>query len=151
MTLSGGNEIWRRFIVMQMPEWLAWLKSIHIPSHLRLWSKYLAITPPQKAYSSLGSSSDEEQLLLNFFEPPESFWRQMEAEVGEDNSPKMYRLSLALTMDDFLHDLTLYAQQFSEIRDIYAFMVQHKEWFDQLLNYLRSGLYQQWKEESRLA
>ena len=36
MTLSGGNEVWRRFIVMQMPEWLAWLKSIHIPSHIRL-------------------------------------------------------------------------------------------------------------------
>ena len=66
MTLSGGNEVWRRFIVMQMPEWLAWLKSIHIPSHIRLWSKYVAITTPQKAYSSLGGSSDEEQLLLNF-------------------------------------------------------------------------------------
>ena len=67
----------------------------------------MAITTPQKAYSSLGGSSDEEQLLLNFFEPPESFWQQMEAEVGKDNAPKMYRLSLSLTMDDFLHDLTL--------------------------------------------
>ena len=53
----------------------------------------------------------------------------METEVGEQNAPKMYRLSLSLTMDDFLHDLTLYAQQFSEIREIYLL------WFS-----IKSGL-----------
>ena len=96
-----------------------------------------------KAYSSLGGSSDEEKLLLNFFEPPESFWRQMKPKSVNKTPLKCIAYLLSLTMDDFLHDLTLYAQQFSEIREIYAFMVQHKEWFDQLLNYLRSGLYQQ--------
>lgn len=151
MTLNGGNEIWRRFIVMKMPDWLAWLKTIHLPSHIRLWHKYVNITLPQKAYASIGNNTDEEQLLSTFFVPSDDFWNQMELEVGSDNSPKMYKLSLSLTMDDFLHDLTLYAQQFSEIREIYAFMVQHKNWFDQLLNYLRSGLYQQWKQESRLS
>ena len=151
MGLKGGNEIWRRFIVNQMPQWLEWLKSIHLPSHIRLWNRYLDITPPKKAYSSLGGSSDEEQLLSHFFVPSDDFWEQMEREVGEENTTKMYRLSLSLTMDDFLHDLTLYAQQFPEIRSIYAFMVQRKDWFDILLNHLRSGLYYKWKQEERLS
>ena len=151
MSLKGGNEIWRRFIVNQMPQWLKWLKSIHLPSHIRLWNKYLDITPPPKAYASLGGKSQEEQLLSQFFVPSDEFWRQMAAEVGEEHTTKMYRLSLSLTMEDFLHDLTLYAQQFDEIRSIYAFMVQRKLWFDQLLNHLRSGLYYKWKQEERLS
>lgn len=151
MTLKRGNQVWQRFIVNQMPHWLRWLKSIHLPSHVRLWDRYLDITLPQKAYFSLGGESDEEEMLSNFFVPPPIFWEEMESEVDEKNHLKMYRMALTLTMDDFLHDLTLYAQQFEEIQAVYVFMVHRKEWFEILLNYLRSDLYKQWVRDGKLS
>ncbi len=93
---------------------------------------------------------DDEELLTLLFVPDESFWKQLEVEVGEEKSAKMYRVALSLTMDDFLHDLTLYAQQFSEIRNIYVLLNTHQDWFDEFVNYLRADLYQEWQEKNLL-
>jgi hypothetical protein len=62
----------------------------------------------------------------------------------------MYRVALSITMDDFLHDITLYAQQFPEMRQIYVLLNTHQEWFDEFLNYLRAELYEQWHEKNLL-
>ena len=149
--IVGGNAVWRRFIVNQMPEWLKWLKSVHLPSHLRLWTKYLDATSPKNAYSRMKKvAGEDEELLTLLFVPDESFWQQLEDEVGEEKSAKMYRVALSLTMDDFLHDLTLYAQQFSEIRNIYVLLNTYQDWFDEFLNYLRADLYQQWQDKNLL-
>ncbi len=151
VSIVGGNAVWRRFIVNQMPEWLKWLKSVHLPSHLRLWTKYLDATPPKNAYSRMKRmGGDDEELLTLLFIPDESFWKQLEVEVGEEKSSKMYRVALSLTMDDFLHDLTLYAQQFPEIRSIYVLLNTYQDWFDEFVNYLRADLYQEWQEKNLL-
>ena len=151
MSIVGGNAVWRRFIVNQMPEWLKWLKSVHLPSHLRLWTKYLDATSPKNAYSRVKRvGGDDEELLTLLFIPDNSFWKQLEVEVGEEKSSKMYRVALSLTMDDFLHDLTLYAQQFPEIRSIYVLLNTYQDWFDEFVNYLRADLYQEWQEKNLL-
>ena len=84
------------------------------------------------------------------FIPPASFWEQLESEVGESKSAKMYRVALSITMDDFLHDITLYAQQFPEMRQIYVLLNTYQDWFDEFLNYLRAELYEQWQERNLL-
>ena len=63
MGIVGGNAVWRRFIVNQMPEWLKWLKSVHLPSHLRLWTKYLDATSPKNAYSRMKRVAGEDEEL----------------------------------------------------------------------------------------
>ena len=93
---------------------------------------------------------EDEELLSLLFIPPESFWEQLESEVGEKKTPKMYRVALSITMDDFLHDITLYAQQFPEMRQIYVLLNTYQEWFDEFLNYLRAELYEQWHEKNLL-
>ena len=95
-------------------------------------------------------AGEDEELLTLLFVPDEAFWQQLEDEVGEEKSAKMYRVALSLTMDDFLHDLTLYAQQFSEIRNIYVLLNTYQDWFDEFLNYLRADLYQQWQDKNLL-
>lgn len=151
VTIVGGNAVWRRFIVNQMPEWLKWLKSVHLPSHSRLWSKYLEATSPQNAFAGMKKvQGEDEELLSLLFIPDASFWKQLEGEVGEEKTARMYRVALSITMDDFLHDLTLYAQQFPEIRTIYVLLNTHQEWFDDFLNYLRAELYSQWQERNLL-
>ena len=80
MGLVGGNAVWRRFIVNQMPEWLKWLKSVHLPSHLRLWSKYLEATSPQVAFATLQKAEGEDgELLTRLFIPEQEFWEQLES------------------------------------------------------------------------
>ncbi len=151
MGLVGGNAVWRRFIVNQMPEWLKWLKSVHLPSHLRLWSKYLEATSPQVAFATLQKAEGEDgELLTRLFIPEQEFWEQLESEVGEPKRAKMYRVALSLTIDDFLHDLTLYAQQFEEVRTIYVLIHNYREWFNEFLNYLRAELYEEWAAQDLL-
>jgi len=151
VSISSGNVVWRRFIVNQMPEWLKWLKSVHLPSHVRLWSKYLEVTTPKVAFSRIKKvEDDDEELLSRLFIPDNSFWTQLETEVGEDKAKKMYRVALSLTIDDFLQDLTLYAQQFEEIRHIYVLLHTYQDWFDGFLNYLRAELYAEWSERELL-
>jgi hypothetical protein len=151
VAITGGNAVWRRFIVNQMPEWLKWLKSVHLPSHFRLWSKYLEATTPKNAFARMKRvQGEDEELLSLLFVPPESFWEQLQSEVGESKTAKMYRVALSITMDDFLHDITLYAQQFPEMRQIYVLLNTHQEWFDEFLNYLRAELYEQWHEKNLL-
>ena len=151
MAITGGNAVWWRFIVNQMPEWLKWLKSVHLPSHQRLWGKYLEATTPKMAFSKMKRvGGEDEELLSLLFIHPASFWEQLESEVGESKSAKMYRVALSITMDDFLHDITLYAQQFPEMRQIYVLLNTYQDWFDEFLNYLRAELYEQWQERNLL-
>jgi hypothetical protein len=111
----------------------------------------LEATSPQVAFANLQKAEGEDgELLTRLFIPEQDFWEQLESEVGEDKRTKMYRVALSLTIDDFLHDLTLYAQQFEEVRAIYVLIHNYREWFNQFLNYLRAELYEEWAAQDLL-
>jgi len=153
--MQGGNAVWRRYIVQQMPDWLRWLKSVHLPSHLRIWSKYTKNFTPEEAYGILRKPTSESErqdteMLESLFHPPDRFWLDLESEVGPEKAARMYRVALSLTIEDFLHDLFAYAQQFPEVRQIYTFIHLNQAWFDKLLDFIRSELYSAWHQQGKV-
>jgi predicted tellurium resistance membrane protein TerC len=143
-----GNVVWKRYIVSRLADWLLWLRSIHLESHLHLWEKYVqSINPEIAANRALKNHKNKEQtketsLIDALLIPPDDFWSEMETLTGTpEKVKKMYKVSLSVTIYDILFELDSYAQSFTEIEAVCDFISSYSAWFDELLNHFRGYQY----------
>ena len=146
--IALGNPVWKRYITSRLPEWLLWMRGLHMDSHIHLWERYVEGVKPQvaatRAIKNKEQKKDDEELSMieKMLIPSDDFWNEMETLAGTpEKITKMYKVALSVTLDDILYELHPYAESFTEIEKVDDFISRQSAWFSSLMDYLRGYQY----------
>ena len=146
--IALGNPVWKRYITSRLPEWLLWMRGLHMDSHIHLWERYVEGVSPQvaatRAIKNKEQKKDDEELSMieKMLIPSDDFWDEMETLAGTpEKITRMYKVSLSGTLEDILYELNPYAESFTEIEKVDDFISRQSAWFSSLMDYLRGYQY----------
>tara|TARA_R110002020_G_scaffold313463_3_gene528703 strand:- start:1638 stop:2069 length:432 start_codon:yes stop_codon:yes gene_type:complete len=125
-----GNPIWRKYIGEQIPQWLEWLKNIHLRSHFDLLEKFIELNPhfvPSNHDSVDGDTKLLEKLLWN-------------PEFVHGLTDKGIQVWVSSTIGEFLDELQIYTTRFPEIKKVSDFFNSHIAWFERSYAFIRADI-----------
>jgi len=124
-----GNIVYRHYVANQMPDWLEWVKNIHLRSHLELFEKFIELNPHFVPANHQGEAEIKlvEKLMWN-------------PEYINSLSDKGIQVWVAAGFLDFVDELRVYGERFVEVSKICDFLEGNQAWFERTYAFLRADI-----------
>ena len=111
MTLP--NLVWRRYVAEMMAQWLRWCRNVHLPSHMDVMNRFIALTP---GYIPTRDTTNSDIALVKDMLWDESFLLSL--------SDKGLQVWANSTVGELIDEMRPYGVKLPEIRVICNFMIQ---------------------------
>ena len=127
-----ANLVWRRFVAMQLPEWVSWFKNHHVPSHIDMIQKFIITHPyfipyPKEVKEYAIDNEFLASLMLN-------------REFFDSLSDKGCEVWYNSTFSDFIDELRPYQQPYNDFKHIINLFDKYSWWFNRVYSYIRVEL-----------
>jgi len=132
------NPVWRHYVANHMESWLDWIKNIHLRSHLELFERFIELNP--HFVPSQHEGKTEVKLVEKLMWNPEYI---------NSLSDKGLQVWVASSFADFIDELRVYGQRFSEISKISDFLDSNLAWFERVYAFVRADIIQYLRDLNR--
>jgi len=130
--LLMSNLVWRRFVATQLPDWIAWFKNNHVPSHIVMIQKFIMTHP----YFIPNAKEVERYAVEN--ELLESL--MVNKEFLESLSDKGCEVWYNSTFLEFVDELRPYEGIYKEFKYIVKLFDKYNWWFNRVYLYMRNEI-----------
>ena len=127
-----SNLVWRRFVATQLPEWIAWFKNNHVPSHIDMIQKFIMTHP----YFIPSAEEVEQYATDNKF--LESL--MLNVDFLESLSDKGCEVWYNSTFLEFVDELRPYEVIYKDFKHIIKLFDKYSWWFNRVYLYMRSEI-----------
>lgn len=135
------NLVWRRFVAIQMPEWVEWFKNHHVPSHIDLIQKFIITHPYFVPHAEVVEKYANENGFLDSL--------LMNKEFLDTLSDKGCEVWYNSTFSDFVNEIRPYREAYRDFQYIINLFDKYLWWFDRVYAYARRDLAEYLEEEGR--
>ena len=136
MTLP--NLVWRRYVSEMVEKWLRWCRNIHLPSHIDVMQRFIALNP---GYIPSGDTTNSDIALVKDMLWDEEFLLSL--------SDKGLQVWANGTIGEFVDEMRPYGRKFPEIRIISDFIDANLSWFERVYAFGRADIIRFLREEGR--
>jgi hypothetical protein len=133
-----SNPIWRRYAAEKMADWLQWCRNVHLPSHIDVMSRFIALNP---GYIPTRNGKNTDIALVKDMLWDESFLLRL--------SDKGLKVWANGTVGELIDEMRPYGFKFPEITIVCDFMDSHLTWFERLYAFGRADIILFLREEGR--
>ncbi len=127
MTLP--NLVWRRYVSEMVSTWLKWCRNVHLPSHIDVMGRFIALNP---GYIPTSDTTDSDIALVK-----DMLWDEDFLLALSDKGLQVWANS---TVGELVDEMRPYGRQFPEIRIICDFMDAHLSWFERVYAFGRADI-----------
>jgi|TARA_R110001632_G_scaffold14697_1_gene49222 hypothetical protein len=121
-----------------MADWLQWCRNVHLPSHIDVMSRFIALNP---GYIPTRNGKNTDIALVKDMLWDESFLLRL--------SDKGLKVWANGTVGELIDEMRPYGFKFPEITIVCDFMDSHLTWFERLYAFGRADIILFLREEGR--
>ncbi len=136
MTLP--NLVWRRYVSEMVEKWLRWCRNIHLPSHIDVMQRFIALNP---GYIPSSDTTNSDIALVK-----DMLW---DADFLLSLSDRGLQVWANGTIGEFVDEMRPYGRKFPEIRIISDFIDANLSWFERVYAFGRADIIRFLREEGR--
>lgn len=133
-----SNPVWRFYVSEMIAEWLRWCRNVHLPSHLDVMGRFIALNP---GYIPVRSTTDSDIALVK-----DMLWNE---DFILGLSEKGLQVWANATVGELVDEMRPYGKEFSEINSICDFMDSHLTWFERVYAFGRADIISFLRAEGR--
>ena len=123
------NPVWRHYVAEMIPNWLRWCRNVHLPSHIDLMNRFVALNP---GYIPVRDTTNSDIAMVKDMLWDEKFLLSL--------SDKGLAVWANGTIGELIDEMRPYARQFQEIEQIANFMDSHLSWFERVYAFCRADI-----------
>lgn len=132
------NLVWRRYVSEMIEKWLRWCRNVHLPSHIDVMNRFIALTP---GYIPKRDTTDSDVALVK-----DMLWDEQFLLGLSDKGLQVWANS---TVGELVDEMRPYGQRFPEIQVICDFMDSNLSWFERVYAFGRADIIKFLREEGR--
>lgn len=132
------NLVWRRYVADMVATWLKWCRNVHLPSHIDVMSRFIALNP---GYIPKGDTTNSDIALIKDMLWDEDFLLSL--------SDRGLQVWANGTVGELVDEMRPYARKFREIGVICDFMDSHLTWFERVYAFGRADIIKFLRAEGR--
>jgi len=132
------NPVWRHYVSEMIPTWLRWCRNVHLPSHIDVMSRFVALNP---GYIPVRDTTNSDIAMVKDMLWDENFLLSL--------SDKGLAVWANGTIGELIDEMRPYAHQFQEIEDIANFMDSNLSWFERVYAFGRADIISFLRSEGR--
>ena len=136
MTLP--NLVWRRYVSEMVEKWLRWCRNIHLPSHIDVMQRFIALNP---GYIPSSDTTNSDIALVK-----DMLW---DADFLLSLSDRGLQVWANGTIGEFVDEMRPYGRKFPEIRIISDFIDANLSWFERVYAFGRADIIRFLRDEGR--
>ena len=123
------NPVWRHYVAEMIPNWLRWCRNVHLPSHIDLMNRFVALNP---GYIPVRDTTNSDIAMVKDMLWDEKFLLSL--------SDKGLAVWANGTIGELIDEMRPYARQFQEIEQIANFIDSHLSWFERVYAFGRADI-----------
>ena len=132
------NLVWRRYVSEMIEKWLRWCRNVHLPSHIDVMNRFIALTP---GYIPKRDTTDSDVALVK-----DMLWDEQFLLGLSDKGLQVWANS---TVGELVDEMRPYGERFPEIEVICDFMDSNLSWFERVYAFGRADIIKFLREEGR--
>ena len=132
------NPVWRHYVSEMIPIWLRWCRNVHLPSHIDVMNRFVALNP---GYIPVRDTTNSDIAMVKDMLWDERFLLSL--------SDKGLAVWANGTIGELIDEMRPYARQFQEIEQIANFMDSHLSWFERVYAFGRADIISFLRSEGR--
>ena len=123
------NLVWRRYVSEMIAKWLRWCRNIHLPSHIDVMQRFIALNP---GYIPSSDTTNSDIALVKDMLWDETFLLSL--------SDKGLQVWANGTIGELTDEMRPYGSQFEEIEMIANFIDANLSWFERVYAFGRADI-----------
>ncbi|MBP98587.1 hypothetical protein CMK18_21765 [Candidatus Poribacteria bacterium] len=132
------NLVWRRYVSEMIEKWLRWCRNVHLPSHIDVMNRFIALTP---GYIPKRDTTDSDVALVK-----DMLWDEQFLLGLSDKGLQVWANS---TVGELVDEMRPYGERFPEIEVICDFMDSNLSWFERVYAFGRADIIKFLRSEGR--
>jgi len=132
------NPVWRHYVAQMIPEWLRWCRNVHLPSHMDVMNRFIALNP---GYIPVRATTNPDIAMVR-----DMLWND---DFILGLSDKGLSVWANATVGELIDEMRPYGLKFSEIKRICDFMDAHLTWFERVYAFGRADIITFLRQEGR--
>ena len=132
------NLVWRRYVSEMIEKWLRWCRNVHLPSHIDVMNRFIALTP---GYIPKRDTTDSDVALVK-----DMLWDEQFLLGLSDKGLQVWANS---TVGELVDEMRPYGERFPEIEVICDFMDSNLSWFERVYAFGRADIIKFLRGEGR--
>ena len=132
------NLVWRRYVSEMIEKWLRWCRNVHLPSHVDVMNRFIALTP---GYIPKRDTTDSDVALVK-----DMLWDEQFLLGLSDKGLQVWANS---TVGELVDEMRPYGERFPEIEVICDFMDSNLSWFERVYAFGRADIIKFLRSEGR--
>tara|TARA_Y100000389_G_scaffold198875_1_gene236183 strand:- start:574 stop:993 length:420 start_codon:yes stop_codon:yes gene_type:complete len=132
------NPVWRHYVAQMIPEWLRWCRNVHLPSHMDVMNRFIALNP---GYIPVRATTNPDIAMVR-----DMLWND---DFILGLSDKGLSVWANATVGELIDEMRPYGLKFSEIKRICDFMDSNLTWFERVYAFGRADIITFLRQEGR--
>jgi hypothetical protein len=132
------NPIWRHYVAQMIPEWLRWCRNVHLPSHMDVMNRFIALNP---GYIPVRATTNPDIAMVR-----DMLWNDDFILGLSDKGLSVWANG---TVGELIDEMRPYGLKFPEIKRICDFMDAHLTWFERVYAFGRADIITFLRQEGR--
>ncbi len=132
------NAVWRHYVAEMIPQWLIWCRNVHLPSHIDLMNRFIALNP---GYIPVRATTNSDIAIVRDMLWDENFILGL--------SDKGLSVWANATVGELIDEMRPYGFKFAELKTICNFMDSNLTWFERVYAFGRADIITFLREEGR--
>ncbi len=123
------NPVWRHYVSEMIATWLRWCRNIHLPSHIDVMGRFIALNP---GYIPSRDTTNSDIALVK-----DMLWDEKFLLGLSDKGLKVWANG---TVAELIDEMRPYGTKFEELEVICNFMDAHLSWFERVYAFGRADI-----------
>jgi|SaaInlV_125m_DNA_1040241.scaffolds.fasta_scaffold03487_11 hypothetical protein len=132
------NPVWRHYVAQMIPEWLRWCRNVHLPSHMDVMNRFIALNP---GYIPVRATTNPDIAMVR-----DMLWNDDFILGLSDKGLSVWANG---TVGELIDEMRPYGLKFPEIKRICNFMDAHLTWFERVYAFGRADIITFLRQEGR--
>lgn len=132
------NPVWRHYVAQMIPEWLRWCRNVHLPSHMDVMNRFIALNP---GYIPVRATTNPDIAMVR-----DMLWNDDFILGLSDKGLSVWANG---TVGELIDEMRPYGLKFPEIKRICDFMDAHLTWFERVYAFGRADIITFLRQEGR--
>ena len=132
------NPVWRHYVPQMIPEWLRWCRNVHLPSHMDVMNRFIALNP---GYIPVRATTNPDIAMVR-----DMLWNDDFILGLSDKGLSVWANG---TVGELIDEMRPYGLKFPEIKRICNFMDAHLTWFERVYAFGRADIITFLRQEGR--
>jgi|TARA_R110002020_G_scaffold195697_1_gene396687 hypothetical protein len=132
------NPVWRHYVAQMIPEWLRWCRNVHLPSHMDVMNRFIALNP---GYIPVRATTNPDIAMVK-----DMLWNDDFIFGLSDKGLSVWANG---TVGELIDEMRPYGIKFAEIKKVCDFMDSNLTWFERVYAFGRADIITFLREQGR--